>query len=60
MLTIIVYGEDIIMSLIRYDEKDIVNVVKIDKLGWVGYPLKCRNWALAEGLLYLNKKTLGV
>jgi hypothetical protein len=44
----------------HYDEIDLVIVVKIGIWGGWDTSLECKNWILAESLLYLNQKTLDV
>ena len=54
------------MSLIRYDEQDIVKVVKVERLGWLGYLFRmqelypCRRLTLIkqEGTRSVGKPTL--
>jgi hypothetical protein len=60
MLTIMVYGQqDTVMSFIRFlIERDMVKVIEIEDWGGWDSSLACKDWILAESLLFLNRKAL--
>jgi hypothetical protein len=43
-----------------YDELDIAKVIKTGNWGGWDTTLECKNWIVAESILFLNQKALDV